>query len=353
MPNELRSIHVLAFPDVQLLDVSGPLQVFASANELARQRGLAAPYAPRVIAAQSKPVISSAGLGLAACPLPSSRERSDTLIVAGGSGVHAASQDVVLTKWLHQHAATSRRVASVCTGAFLLAAAGLLDERRVVTHWAHCDELARRYPTIRVEPDPIYIQDGPIWTSAGVTAGIDLALALVEEDCGRSLALDVARELVVFLKRPGGQAQFSATLLLQKDSDQFGELHTWIVEHLAADLSIPALAARVGMSERSFMRHYRARTGKTPARAIEQIRTEAALRLLGDTSLPIKRIAARCGFGSEETMRRSLMRVIAVTPQAYRERFADGQARSNQGKPADRRPTRLSALNPRARGKPQ
>jgi transcriptional regulator GlxA family with amidase domain len=316
-----RSIDILAFPDVQLLDVSGPLQVFASANEIARQHGLAAPYVPRVIAAGSEPVISSAGLGLATYPLPSAHEPSDTLIVAGGRGVHAASRDVRLTRWVHRHAASSRRVASVCTGAFLLAAAGLLDGRRVVTHWAHCNELARQYPALRIEPDPIFIQDGAVWTSAGVTAGIDLALALIQEDLGRALALDVARELVVFLKRPGGQAQFSTTLLMQKDGDQFGELHAWIVEHLSGDLSVPALAARMGMSERSFMRHYRARTGKTPARAIEQLRTEAALRLLGDTSLPIKRIAVRCGFGSEETMRRSLMRAVAVTPHAYRERF--------------------------------
>jgi transcriptional regulator GlxA family with amidase domain len=317
-----RSIDILAFPDVQLLDVTGPLQVFASANEISRQRGLSAPYVPRVIAAQSEPVVSSAGLGLAAHPLPSAQERSDTLIIAGGRGVHAASQDVRLTRWVQRHAANSRRVASVCTGAFLLAAAGLLDGRRVVTHWAHCNELRQQYPALQIESDPIFIQDGPVWTSAGVTAGIDLALALVEEDSGRALALDVARELVVFLKRPGGQAQFSTTLLMQKDGDQFGELHAWIVEHLNSDLSVAALAARTGMSERSFMRHYRAKTGKTPARAIEQIRTEAALRLLSDTSLPIKRIAVRCGFGSEETMRRSLLRAVAVTPQAYRERFA-------------------------------
>lgn len=322
MSSEPRSINVLAFPDVQLLDVSGPLQVFASANECARQRGRGVPYAPRVIAAESGSVISSAGLGLLTDPLPSAHKPSDTLIVAGGSGVHAASRDLALTRWLRQHAATSRRVASVCTGAFLLAAAGLLDNRRVATHWAHCNDLAQQYPALRVEPDPIFINDGSIWTSAGVTAGIDLALALVEEDLGRSLALDVARHLVVFLKRPGGQAQFSASLLLQHDGDRFGELHAWIVEHLTADLSVTALAARIGMSERTFMRHYRASTGKTPARAVEQIRSEAALRLLGDTSLPIKRIAARCGFGSEETMRRSLMRVIAVTPQAYREHFA-------------------------------
>lgn len=317
-----RSIDILAFPDVQLLDVTGPLQVFASANELSRQRGLPAPYVPRVIAAQSEPVVSSAGLGLAAYPLPSANERSDTLIVAGGRGVHAASRDARLIRWVQRHAANSRRVASVCTGAFLLAAAGLLDGRRVVTHWAHCNELGQQYPALQIEPDPIFIQDGTVWTSAGVTAGIDLALALVEEDSGRALALDVARELVVFLKRPGGQAQFSTTLLMQKDGDQFGELHAWIVEHLNSDLSVAALAGRIGMSERSFMRHYRAKTGKTPARAIEQIRTEAALRLLSETSLPVKRIAVRCGFGSEETMRRSLLRAVAVTPQAYRERFA-------------------------------
>lgn len=322
MRQALRSINVLAFPDVQLLDVSGPLQVFASANELARARGLAPCYEPRVIAAQAGTVVSSAGLGLVAHGLPSARRPSDTFIVAGGRGVHAASRDVVLTRWVRQHAAISRRVASVCTGAFLLAAAGLLDERRVVTHWAHCNELLQQYPALRVEPDRIFIRDGSVWTSAGVTAGIDLALALVEEDLGRSMALDVARELVVFLKRPGGQSQFSTALSLQQDDDQFGELHAWIVEHLTVDLSVAVLADRVGMSERSFMRHYRARTGKTPARAIEQIRTEAALGLLVDTSLPIKRIAARCGFGSEETLRRSLMRTIAVTPQAYRERFA-------------------------------
>lgn len=325
MRTQPRSINILAFPDVQLLDVTGPLQVFASANEIARQRGLPAPYVPRVIAAQSEPVVSSAGLGLAAHPLPSAHEHSDTLVIAGGRGVHAASRDPHLVRWVHRHAATSRRVASVCTGAFLLAAAGMLDGRRVVTHWAHCNELGQQYPALQIEPDPIFIQDGPVWTSAGVTAGIDLALALVEEDVGRVLALDVARELVVFLKRPGGQAQFSTTLSMQKDGDQFGELHAWIVEHLNGDLSVAALAAHMGMSERSFMRHYREKTGRTPARAIEQIRTEAALRLLGDTSLPIKRIAVRCGFGSEETMRRSLLRAVAVTPHAYRERFASSQ----------------------------
>jgi len=317
-----RRVDLLAFPDVQLLDVAGPLQVFATANELAGRLGPAKPYLPRVIAAQAGSVTTSSGLGLLVYPLPSGSEPSDTFLIAGGWGVHRAALDAELVAWVRTHAAQSRRIASVCTGAFLLAATGLLNKRRAVTHWTRCAELAQKYPQVQVEPDPIFIRDGAIWTSAGVTAGIDLALALVEDDLGRALALDVARHLVVFLKRPGGQAQFSATLSLQKEGDRFGDLHGWIAENLAADLSISALAARAGMSERSFVRHYRAATGMTPARAIEKMRLEAARRLLGDTLLPIKRVAARCGFACEETMRRSFQRSIGVTPQAYRQRFA-------------------------------
>ncbi|KVC67225.1 GlxA family transcriptional regulator [Burkholderia stagnalis] len=329
-----RSILVLAFPGAQLLDVAGPLQVFASVNELANERGQPAPYAPRVVAAEAGPVATSAGLVVMADALRAGGRPADTVIVAGGQGVHAASRDPRLVRWVRRQAERARRVASVCTGAFLLAEAGLLDGRRAVTHWTRCDELAARYPRIRVEADPIFIREGALWTSAGVTAGIDLALALVEEDLGRAIALDVARELVVFLKRPGGQAQFSATLSMQRSAervgdrfgnrygDRFGELHAWIAEHLGGDLSVPVLAEHARMSERSFVRHYRAETGRTPARAVEQIRIETAQRLLGDTSWPLKRIAERCGFGSEETLRRGFVRVLGVTPQAYRERFA-------------------------------
>lgn len=322
MKDTPRRIDILAFPDVQLLDVAGPLQVFASANELSLAAGASAPYAPRVIATGPGEIQSTAGLGLFAQPLPAASEATDTLIVAGGRGVHAASKDAAQVAWLRERASQCRRVASVCTGAFMLAAAGLLDERRAVTHWAHCEQLGRHYPAVRVDPAPIFIRDGALWTSAGVTAGIDLALALIEDDLGRALALDVARELVVFLKRPGGQAQFSATLSLQKAGDRFSDLHAWVAENMAADLSIATLAERAGMSERSFVRHYRAQTGITPARAIDQLRLEAARRLLGDTSFPVKRVAARCGFGSEETMRRSFLRSTGVTPQAYRERFS-------------------------------
>ncbi len=198
----------------------------------------------------------------------------------------------------------------------------MLDGRRAATHWLHCAELARRFPSIRVEPDPIYMRNGRIWTSAGVTAAIDLALALVEEDVGRSLALAVARHLVMFLKRPGGQAQFSMVLSLQGAEDRFGALHGWMEGCLTEDLSLPVLAQKAGMSERSFSRRYVEATGITPARAVERLRIEAARRLLSDTRLPVKRVASRCGFGSEETLRRSFSRLLAATPQEYRARFS-------------------------------
>ncbi len=321
-PHRPLLIELLAFEQVQLLDIAGPLQVFASANQLAAADGQAPPYAPRVVAASGPTVTASAGLGLLAAPLPEADTAVDTLLVAGGPGVHEAAADPALVGWVRQRAGRARRVASVCTGAFLLGAAGLLDGRRAATHWRWCAELARRFPAARVEADPIFVRDGPVWSSAGVTAGIDLALALVEQDLGRAVALDVARHLVVFLKRPGGQAQFSAALFLQRAEDRFGALHRWMGEHLHGDLSLTALAAQAGMSERSFSRRYAEATGLTPARAVERLRVEAARRLLADTRLPIKRVAARCGFGSEETLRRSFLRLLATTPQDYRSRFA-------------------------------
>jgi transcriptional regulator GlxA family with amidase domain len=198
----------------------------------------------------------------------------------------------------------------------------LLDGRRAATHWKYCAKLAERFPAVRVESDPIFVRDGPVWTSAGVTAGIDLALALVEEDLGRSVALAVARYLVVFLKRPGGQAQFSAALSLQTAEDKFGALHDWINGHLGDDLSLSVLANQAGMSERSFSRHYAEATGQTPARGIERLRVEAARRQLSDSKVPVKRIAERCGFATEETMRRSFLRLLSTNPHDYRARFS-------------------------------
>jgi transcriptional regulator GlxA family with amidase domain len=320
-PNGKRIVEVLAYPSVKLLDVTGPIQVFASANAFMAQAGEAMPYAIRIVAQGGDRVEASGGVELAVHPLSAVDAALDTLVIAGGEGVAAAATDTVLIDWVRERAKQSRRTASVCTGAFLLAASGMLDGRRAVTHWAFCAELARRFPAIRVEPDPIFIQDGPVWTSAGVTSGIDLALALVEEDLGRAAALAVARYLVVFLKRPGGQAQFSEFLSLQTTDERFGALHDWISNHLGGDLSLPVLARQAGMSERSFSRHYAEATGQTPARAIERLRVQGARHLLSETRLPVKRISQRCGFGSEETMRRSFLRVLDTTPQDYRARF--------------------------------
>jgi transcriptional regulator GlxA family with amidase domain len=321
-PDPPRIVEVLAFPAVQLLDVTGPLQVFASTNDIVAEAGGTRPYVVRVVAPGGMSVTASAGLSLATEMLPPAEAPIDTLIVAGGQGVEAAAADPALVDWVRRRAGRARRTASVCTGAFLLAATGLLDGRRAATHWSFCADLARRYPAILVESDPIFVQDGPIWTSAGVTSGIDLTLALVEQDLGRAVALAVARYLVVFLKRPGGQAQFSAVLSLQATEDRFGALHGWIAENLAGDLSLAALAAQAGMSERSFSRHYAEASGLTPARAVERLRVEAARRLLSETRQPVKRIAERCGFGSEETMRRSFLRLLAASPQDYRARFS-------------------------------
>jgi len=321
-PNAIRGVELLVFPLVQLLDVTGPLQVFASANDFVLEAGGRPPYDLKVVARSGARVTASAGLGLSTLPLPLAGAAVDTLMVAGGQGVEAAAADPMIIDWVQTRARKARRIASVCTGAFLLAASGLLDGRRAATHWSYCDQLARRFPKVRVESDPIFVRDGPVWSSAGVTAGIDLALALVEQDLGRKVALAVARYLVVFMKRPGGQAQFSTALSLQAADDKFGALHEWINKHLGDDLPLSVLADQAGMSERSFSRHYAEATGLTPARAIERLRVESARRLLSESGLPVKRISQRCGFGSEETMRRSFLRLLAATPQDYRARFS-------------------------------
>ena len=304
-----------------MLDVAGPLQVFASANELAASAGRSPPYTIAVVCAGRRTVATSAGLGLQAIPLPPLEPMPDTLLIPGGRGVPEAAADPALLAFVSARASGVRRIASVCTGAFVLAEAGLLDHRRATTHWEFCEELSRRYPSVRVESEPIFVRDGPVWTSAGVTAGVDLALALVEQDLGRTTALAIARYLVVFLKRPGGQAQFSAALALQAAEEPFAALHGWIAQHLSHDLSLPVLSRRAGMSARSFSRHYVASTGLTPARSVERRRVESARQLLSERGASIKRIAARCGFGSEETMRRSFLRLLGVSPTEYRARF--------------------------------
>jgi transcriptional regulator GlxA family with amidase domain len=320
------TVAVLAFPEAQSLDVMGPLEVFSTSARLAEAAGSGARgYDARLIAASGAgPVRMSCGIELVARALPDPATlRLDTLIVAGGVGTRAAADDPGLIAWLRAAAPRVRRLASVCSGAFLLAEAGLLDGRRATTHWSVCAELARRYPRVKVDPDPIFVRDGSVYTSAGVTSGMDLSLALVEEDHGRELALAAARWLVLFLKRPGGQSQFSAQLASQLASrEPIQALQAWIVENVRADLSVAALARRAGMSPRNFARVFTREVGATPAAFVEAARVEAARRRLEQEGWRgVETIAAECGFGSAETMRRAFLRRVRVSPTDYRSRF--------------------------------
>jgi len=241
-------------------------------------------------------------------------------VVPGGRGARPGHAEVVA--WLRRHGPRTQRLTSVCTGAFLLAEAGLLDGRRVTTHWAYAEALARQFPAVTVDPEPIFVRDGPVVTSAGVTAGIDLALALVEEDIGREAALDVARHLVVFLRRPGGQAQFSAQLHAQLARRRpLRDVQHWITERPAADLSVERLAARAGLSPRQFARSFAAETGMTPGRYVDRVRLEAARRELEDTGAGVEQVARSCGYGTPETMRRAFIRALGLSPAGYRQRF--------------------------------
>lgn len=319
----MRQIEILAFPEVQILDVTGPLQVFSTANDFFETAGKRPPYG-LIVVSSKEAIKSSSGLTLLTAPLPTCEPFADTLIVAGGHGVNAACRNNQLTAWIAERASNARRIASVCSGAFLLATCNLLNGRKAVTHWARCAEFAERFPLVRLDPAPIFIKEGNLWTSAGVTAGIDLALALVEEDLGREFALSVAKHLVVYLKRPGGQAQFSATLSLQNhtfhNSSRIETLGAWISDNIRDDLSLNRLAERVGMSTRSFSRHFKQATGRTPLVAVEEIRIEAARRML-EQGVSVRRTSHLCGFGTDESMRRSFLRRLGVTSQDYRQRF--------------------------------
>jgi transcriptional regulator GlxA family with amidase domain len=322
-----RLVVVLAFEGAQLLDIAGPLQTFASANEIAKDaRG--APYRLVVASRRGGPICTSSGLPLVTASIAGLRRaRIDTLLIPGGPGVHQALKDSRLIAWVRRQSSTTRRIASVCTGAFLLAQTGLLDGRRATTHWKSCSRLQQSHPEIEVDPDRIYIRDEHIWTSAGVTAGIDLSLALIEEDLGRKVAMRVARHLVVFLKRPGGQSQFSAPLQAQAAAsdgnapNRFAALHGWIAAHVAGDLRVERLAEQAGMSPRTFARVYSATMGLTPARMVEKIRVEAVRSALEEAAMPIKQIASACGFHREERLRRAFARQVGTTPAEYRRRF--------------------------------
>jgi transcriptional regulator GlxA family with amidase domain len=312
-------VVIVAYPDVQALDVTGPLEVFAMANRF----GSGTNYRVEVVGPVAGSVRTSSGLSITPeRAIGAVREAVDTLVVAGGNGTAAAVRDDALIKHIQRIANRARRVTSVCSGAFLLAQAGLLDGRRATTHWSATARLARYYPSITVDPEPIFVRDGHVWTSAGVTAGMDLALALVEDDLGPAAALEIARWLVLYLQRPGGQAQFSAHLdATPAARSSLRDVQTWIAEHLAGDLAVPALAGRAGMSTRNFSRAFRREVGVTPADFVESLRVEAARRALEQTDESLELIAHRCGFGTVATMHRAFRRRVLTTPARYRGHF--------------------------------
>jgi len=313
-----RRVAMLIYPGVAPLDVTGPLQVFGIANFLRKQKL----YDVLTIAPDGAAVPTAVGFSflpacaMAALPLP-----VDTLLVSGGGGPDGGCEPIILD-WLRQAAPQTRRFGSICTGAFALGAAGLIAGKRVTTHWAFGTELAQRHPTAKVDIDAIFIRDGNLYTTAGISAGIDLALALVEEDHGRDFALAIARYLVLFLKRSGGQAQFSTQLRAQFSSiPAIQKVQQWCHDNLRGDLRVSALARRAAMSERNFIRLFHEDTGQTPAEFVESARLQVACRLLEENTLSVKEIAERCGLGSAATLRRIFMRRLGVSPLQYRDKF--------------------------------
>lgn len=312
----------VAFPGMCMLDIAGPQTVFWCASKCMEQRGLPG-YERHTVSAAGGMVPTLEGVALQTEPLADFAAAAiDTIIVPGAPHIEQTLEySQQLIDWLRSSAAGARHTASVCSGAFLLAQAGLLDGKRAATHWKMCDRLQQKHPSIDIDRDAIFVRQGKTWTSAGVTAGIDLALALIEEDCGRDVALEVARELVVYVKRPGGQSQLSPLLQAQsKDGAVFDQLHLWIVDNLGSEnLSVELLAERVRMSPRNFARVYKEKIGRTPAKAVEVFRLEAARRLLEDSDRNIDQIARLCGFGDEGRMLATFQRHLALSPKEYRE----------------------------------
>jgi len=311
-------IVIATFDTAQILDVTGPLEVFSTASRFLES----VRYRTDVVSTRGGPVMASCGLEFASSPIGEIRGPVDTVMVAGGADMDVATADEELIHHVRRLATGARRVASVCSGAFVLAAAGLLEGRRATTHWAECGVLDDRYAGVTVDADAIYVHDGKVWTSAGVTAGIDLALALVADDHGRGAAATVARQLVVYLQRSGGQAQFSALLAAQSaDTEPVRDLLSWLRDHLTDDLSVAALARQINLSERQFSRVFKSEVGLTAADHVEGIRLESACRLLETTNRTVEQIAKTCGFGTPETMNRCFRRRLDTTPGEHRHHF--------------------------------
>jgi transcriptional regulator GlxA family with amidase domain len=302
-----RRIHVLVFPGFQLLDAAGPIGAFEAAGT----------YDVRIVAAKAGPVTSSAGVEWMAQGLPRVTE-GGTLVISGGPGVDAAMREATLLRFIRNTHQKKLRIASVCSGSMLLAAAGLLDGRTATTHWSRTGQFKRLFPAVKLEADRIFVQDGNTWTSAGITAGIDLALALIAQDVGESIARAVAQELVVYYRRPGGQSQFSALLALQGTQGRFDPVLDHIRRNLRARHSVEELAGHACMSPRHFARAFHAETGVTPAKAVEKIRVEAARTAFEGGAASVQRVADECGFGDAERMRRSFARLLGMAPSALR-----------------------------------
>ena len=322
-PKKPCRVVLLAYEDMNLLDLCGPLQALSTAN-VRCSRGKSALYETIVASVDGGLITTGSGLAVMTVPLAALDKLTiDTLIAPGGCKGDAFYAPPRLVKWIAQRAPKVRRLCSVCTGTFLLAAAGQLTGRRVATHWDWVARLKNLYPDIQVDADKIFIQDGTLWTSAGVSAGIDLTLALIEEDFGHQVAIETARQLVMFIKRSGGQSQFSVPLAAQSHvSGKFSELHAWIAAHLSDDLCVERLAEEVGMAPRTFARVYAGTLGRTPAKTVEAMRLEAACRALEETDLPLKRIAMTTGHVEEQNLRRMFQRQLGISPAQYRSRFS-------------------------------
>lgn len=350
MAGQSRDVVIVAYPGVQSLDLTGPLEVFHAADQLiARERLGERGYRVSVVGGDGGPLITSSQITITPdAALVGAPNPADTLIVAGGRGCPQAVTDEALVDWLATAGRAARRTASVCTGAFLLAEAGMLDGRRATTHWAYARELADRYPQVEVDPSPICIRDGSIWSSGGVTAGIDLALAMLEDDIDHDAALKVARRLVVFLRRPGGQAQFSAEAAGRDASHgPLREAQRFASANPAADLSVEAMAGHANMSPRHFARRFHAETGVTPARFVECVRLKAARHRLESTCEPLGLIATACGFSSAEALRRVFLRALAVDPREYRRRFRSPHL-ARKGRAAERLSARRALVRRRS-----
>jgi transcriptional regulator GlxA family with amidase domain len=318
----MRKVVIVGPPPVQVLDVTGPLEVFSNAPGYEIQLANAG---------TERTLRTNRGIVLAdATPIAEVSGPIDTLVIAGGPGAESGTYDANFIAWIAKIARRARRIASICTGAFLLAEAGLLDGKQCVTHWNFCDRLAREYPKAIVRPEPIYLRDGSLYTSAGISAGIDLSLALVEEDHGHETALKIARFLVMFLVRPGGQSQYSHMLSHQAITSQpLRELQVWMVQHLRENLTVESLAERIGMSARHFTRVCLRETGMNPGQFVDRMRVEAAQQIIDSSSRGFKEIADSCGFKTADAMRRTFLRVLGVTATEYARRFKSTLARTS------------------------